>query len=504
MPALLNKTHRVIVFLVFAFYTLPAQTDSEAKKILKQSLKAHTKNWEKESCLTIQGKGTSFNYDHPLNPNKPPEYGYEVKFTVFPADRSFKFYEKRTSSSVREVTKMYIKDQEYVLEKDNHYLATHADDNKRLVAKAMRVTPLLVLNHLLDHFDELAVTLVQPESADHVLSFNDWDNNNWVLTLSKKDKRFLKLERSYYDHFFGDAKEFYEWSDYIDFKGALFPAKFKAGEHNHVLYEYTQQIELSPSEKTLVAEPLSGTSKKSTEGSIDITKDSIVFERIAERIYSIQLPQTNNRLLVAEFTDFLALLEGAYNSKNGDLIVSILKEKFPAKPIRHWSFSHCHGQYIGFSRSMAAIGANIVTTEENSKFINRLCQNPHRLQPDQLQQKPASPIFKLVENGKAVIEDTSMRLEVYNIGPNHTEEYMTFYFPKQKILFVGDLCWIEEANEPRKLPGRTAKFYESVANDLKLDIETVYVSWPLKGYKTRTVVPFKLLSDSYALTAPNK
>ena len=70
-------------------------------------------------------------------------------------------------------------------------------------------------------------------------------------------------------------------------------------------------------------------------------------------------------------------------------------------------------------------------------------------------------------------------MTIYNVESDHTDEYLVFHFPRQKLLLTGDLLFFRGSEQP--LRGRSKKLCTTLAN-LALDVETMLVTWPLEGY----------------------
>ena len=116
----------------------------------------------------------------------------------------------------------------------------------------------------------------------------------------------------------------------------------------------------------------------------------IAFTELAPHLFTIDLAPLSSRVMVAEFADYVVVIEGAYNARIGDLLVRAIHQKF-GKPIRYFAFSHLHGQYIGSTRSFVAEGARIVVPETTAPMIVDIAKAPVTLQPDALSKAPRAP-----------------------------------------------------------------------------------------------------------------
>jgi hypothetical protein len=95
------------------------------------------------------------------------------------------------------------------------------------------------------------------------------------------------------------------------------------------------------------------------------------------------------------------------------------------------------------------------------------------------------------------ITDGKFEMKIYFIGKKseHTNDYLIYYFPSEKLLFQDDLVWIAKEGEIEKAGGRQAGLYNAV-KELGLDIKIIIQSWPVADYGVKTVIPFADLEKS--------
>ncbi|MGH8016021.1 MAG: hypothetical protein ACREBV_07515, partial [Candidatus Zixiibacteriota bacterium] len=221
-----------------------------------------------------------------------------------------------------------------------------------------------------------------------------------------------------------------------------------------------------------------------------ISEKDIKFTQIAANLFSIDLASINTRVMVAEFIDFLVVLEGAYNSRNCDLLALKIQEHFQ-KPVKYFAFSHLHGQYIGGARSWVAEGATVIVPPTTVKLIEEMVNTPHDLQPDALTRNPKPLSITTAKEGRR-IDDATNALEIYNIESGHTDEYFIFYFPRQKVLMNGDLLFYRPG---QPLSDRSQKLCQAVQK-LGLDVDSYVCTWPLTGYDTKNIVTKAEMQDA--------
>lgn len=209
----------------------------------------------------------------------------------------------------------------------------------------------------------------------------------------------------------------------------------------------------------------------------------LVLQPLAPGVHALELPGLNARVFVVEFRDFLAVLEGTYNSLVGDRVVQALVSL--NKPIRYFSFSHLHGQYIGGVRSFVAAGATVLVTPGVAPLVEQLLSAPSSLRPDALQAKPRPARIEAVDDRYRVQDADNELIVIHNRNSEHTNEYLNFYLPRQKILLSGDLFFYRSG---RPVTGRSKTFCGTVQR-LGLAVDMVYVTWPLSGFNIQTAIP---------------
>ncbi len=182
---------------------------------------------------------------------------------------------------------------------------------------------------------------------------------------------------------------------------------------------------------------------------------------------------THNIMFVA-FNDYVLVLEAPEQiiyGNNSALAIKKIKETLPGKPIKYLVLTHHHADHAGGFREYVAEGATIVTTAGNKNFLERAAAVDSSLLPATAKRKP---VIEVLENKKRVFQDSNHVVELYDVGPNpHANEMIVAYFPKEKILFQGDLL---NANANGSIPiaqDTTLSFSERL-EQLGLNVEKIY------------------------------
>ena len=222
-----------------------------------------------------------------------------------------------------------------------------------------------------------------------------------------------------------------------------------------------------------------------------IHPEDVTFREIAPGLFAADLKPSNSRVFVAEFDDFLFVIEGAYNDRNVSSIVARVRERWPSKRVRFFSFSHIHGQYIGGMRSWVDAGAEVITTRSGAGVAREIADSTHGASG------PMKAKIDVVE-ARAAWKDDTNELVAFNIDSQHTDDYLVFYFPRTKTLLAGDLLCHRGPDKP--LRGRSKHLCETLPK-LGVDVEQIHITWPLDGYGCISPVRFDDFVKSCAVPA---
>jgi glyoxylase-like metal-dependent hydrolase (beta-lactamase superfamily II) len=142
--------------------------------------------------------------------------------------------------------------------------------------------------------------------------------------------------------------------------------------------------------------------------------------------------------IVAEFDDYIMMLEAGQSQARAQLYIDEIKRQFPGKPIRYVWNSHPHGDHTPGIPAVVAEGATVIAQANAVEFFQRALNTPRTLLDDTLARSPRRVRVDSVED-KRVYTDGTRTVEFYHIYPApHSNALMVAYFPQEKILFQGD------------------------------------------------------------------
>ena len=220
-----------------------------------------------------------------------------------------------------------------------------------------------------------------------------------------------------------------------------------------------------------------------TRASVDpdsLSGEAVIGTAIAPGVWPVDMSDVDSRSLVVEFADYLAVIEAAVSSANGERLVDAIKLRWPSKPIRYALVSHHHPHYIGGLRALIAEGATVVTTPGNEALVRQIAAYSFRLRPDRLARSPR-PLSLRTFDTRFELADATNRLVAVNIGERsqHTAEFAVFWLPQARLLFETEQGWVT-ANGTLRASRRAAKLLATVDEE-HLDVDRFVQSWPMRG-----------------------
>jgi hypothetical protein len=333
---------------------------------------------------------------------------------------------------------------------------------------------------LLAHRFKKTLAWVGEDKLQQILAFNDLTGTRFNFYLDKSTGRLNKVTQLAYHELYGDYLDVitYEYSDGNTFT----PNKVSHYERGllEAMYQY-QNFKPNPIVDSAFVKAICPTC---TMAELGTGKPKLTFTKIDEKLGIIALEHLDNKVLLAEFESYLVVFEAPRNVEAGKAIIAFLKEKYPNKPIKYLAVSHHHPDHAGGLNAFVDIGASIITTPGNQAFFNKLLNATHTLKAENgMKAKPAS--FKMVPPKTAFnLTDPSNSVKIIEAGEgtDHVKEFLFFYFPQQKLLFVGDLVLFPEEGVMDQ--SQRALSVHNLIKTQQLNVEKIYTSWPLHNQKT--------------------
>lgn len=480
-----RKSASIFAFLLLHYSKIFAQTSTtanyyQADSILHKILQKYNSYFSYNKLIKFYFEGQEFTTGHFSLPNQYDTS--EISCTITSLNNKDELIELETS----EGEKKYFANN--LFSKDTSYSTYYNDSipkkwNKDLLQFTYMYLPYKALELLLENKNSLHCIKA---NSNNILGFNDKSGNKYYLYTDSKTNEINKVERLEYDEIFGDIVQEITYYKYKNSNGLLVPLRIEHRKNN-----FPQRI---LNYKSLDAKPLIDTQliKKydslyfsSQIGVGEKKKGSYELDTIASNLYILKLKSFNNKILVAEYKNFLAIIEAPKSLEVGRGIIAYLKGKFPAKKIRYCFVSHHHPDHAGAITAFMENNSTIVTTEKNRGYFNSISrQKSTRLFDSKDLTMPNKISYDIIPpDSQKIFFNEEYPLKVYERGKStfHTNEYLFFYFPFQKILFVGDLVYFPP-NIVVKQSKRAYSIFKLITEE-NIPVEKIYTSYPLNGVK---------------------
>ncbi|MBZ5634323.1 MAG: MBL fold metallo-hydrolase [Acidobacteriia bacterium] len=181
--------------------------------------------------------------------------------------------------------------------------------------------------------------------------------------------------------------------------------------------------------------------------------------------------------VVANFKDYIIVIEGPSGDMRADQIIGEAKRLVPGKPIKYVINTHAHFDHSQGLRDFVAEGATIITNQGNKGYFEKVLANPHTLVPDNLQKKNPKPKIKVEYVGdKKVLTDGTHTIELHRVmNSTHNSAMLMAYLPAQKALIEADEFNVLNPVPTAPVPNPNQYQVNLLANieRLKLDVDRI-------------------------------
>jgi len=215
----------------------------------------------------------------------------------------------------------------------------------------------------------------------------------------------------------------------------------------------------------------------------------------ADKIYTTSAGGYN--VLFVDFNDHIFVMETPGNDRVSLQAIEQIKKTIPNKPIKYVAVTHHHDDHAGGIRTYMAEGATLIVAPGEEAFFKKVSAVRFSADPDTLTRNPREPKFEPLQNGKRVLTDGTMTVEIYDIGKGpHTEEMLVAYFPEQKFIYQGDLL-NRPGNGDAPIANDTSVHFLNWIDSKKLPVE---MTIPVHGPPT-TIADFRKAVEEMKLKA---
>lgn len=471
------------LLLCFSFFNIVAQTKENYQKalhILKQTQEATGKG---SSSILITAKGTIHNLGHYATPEMTQDLPIEETYAFFVPQQVY-----HLRSSMQRSGRTFVKSK--ISKQDSLYSIGYYDQtfNKGISSDFSFEIAKALPSELLEfaYKNRQSLRYLGEQNDYFLLSFNYKSNQAISLFINKRSNLLEKIETLSYDNIYGDTSIITEYKDYSNKNGLKVPQQRVDYEYGKVERELTYndiRFDVKPDTNDLKIKWLPPSFQNKLLDNVN-NKERIVLEKIAPMIDLLKIESQNNKVLVAQFKDFVALFETPAGIFLNQQILDEVRKKYPEKPLRYIFATHHHPDHAGGIRTFANMPITLITTQGNEEYFKKLLSTSHSLGNGIVTQNTLMKFDFVPLQGQKTWSDEQNEVIAYEIGKSttHTNEHLVYYFPKTKILWTGDLLFFYANDKIYPAGERGKSVYDLIINK-KLDVEKIYTSWPLNGQK---------------------
>ena len=445
----------------------------------------------------FQFSARSRRFGHLSRPWETTQQALEGTFLV--DNGEFKLDEAVARTNGATETQLAYSDESLWMSRDGVATNTTVSNHRNYLKKSCRYTPQLLLQHCLialkseaEQEKESGLSAEEIPSlaliGNELILKSSYHNEEFHIRFSVNDSTLNSITWHGHHEFWGNENTVFTYTRTSDGQDHCFPQQVRETQFDTVTFHCEINAGDKGSELDLIEIP-EGHVLKTAAAQPEFKME---VKEFSERIRLLELSHTDSRSLLVEFDEFLMVIDAPTTSLNGQFMIDRIKELEPVKPIKYFAFGHHHPHYLGGVRAFIANGTTIISPKTVSQYVRQLASHDFSRHPDRLQNQPLALNMTVFEN-ELEIGDENYKIKMFDIGQAslHTNDYLLFYFPTERLLFQDDGIWV------RKSPGlnaRTKATYAEIVK-LKLDIEKCVQGWPTQHYGVQTVLNFKELVE---------
>jgi len=368
-------------------------------------------------------------------------------------------------------------------------------DRQNFLFASPRYSPAPVLQEFL-RTPQSQFIRVRHGALDTISYFAD-SSRKITVVIDPKQNNVVSLDLLEADDFFGDVQHHFEYQ---------YTGTAKARYPNHVTERQfgviTEDITIARQAVRADSTPL--VSKMPEDYDLgeaeEIPAESIREGKWDDHIRFFELRNAESRVLIVNFSDYLLIAEAPESPENGELILKHVHALFPNKPVRYFLFGHHHPSYLGGVRAMVHEGVTVLALPQDTAYVRFIIDAPHTLKPDSLSLDP-KPLKLALLDTDATFTDGIDTMRIFKLGARskHTDDYLVYYFPHERMLFEDDLLAIDPAKPLRACNDRELGVYAGIG-DFHLDPDVIVQSWPIRK-QGDMVIPYSILKACAEMTA---
>lgn len=307
----------------------------------------------------------------------------------------------------------------------------------------------------------IASNVGRDASGDAVVSVHMPDSVTYAVHVDGSNNLIRQIDFTEDRGPFGDVAKERTFSDYRQVAKLRLPFVVTTREMGFITEKLawstmTVAVPLEESLFTIPAVFQSSAQKLARASSVPVS-----VTKLADGVFFGEGLHLNN--MWVEFRDFVLVAEGPGHELHSEAVLRKIRETSGGKPVGYLVNTHHHADHSGGIRTYAALGATILTQQNNEAAIRQILDRPHTLKPDRLTRSGIRPKVDPVGERKT-ISDGSRTVELLHVPNPHANGHLLVYLPKEKILFTSDMFHVLQGQTASAKPHgpHTRMFYDAV------------------------------------------
>lgn len=465
----------IIIFIPIISFSQTTANYQKALSILKKSINV-TGSTVPDNLL-ITSKGVIHNLGHYEVPGKTKDIPFEETDAFFQKEQSG-YMRSTILNNNYSFVELAVTKQDSVYKKGFYDNKLSKEKNTDLAFELARKIPIKLLQLAWISWSSLRYL-----GGDKLYDWLSFGSKPVTLFINKKTQLLERTEYLGYDGLYGDVVFATEYKGLkVDnrIKMPVSRIDYEYGKPEREITYGNLRSDVKPDTSDLKIGLVPEYFRKKMAESM-VVNDSLIFQKIAPNIDLIRIESQNNKMLVAEFADFIALFEAPAGIELNSQILEELHKKYPTKPLKYLFVTHHHPDHAGGIKAYASLPITLVTTIGNQEYFKDLMKKLHTLNKTNTNDVQNLKIDFVPLNGERRFTD---KIVAYEIGKStdHTDEHLVYYFPESKIIWTGDLLSFRSDGRITPVGQRGKAIYELI-NSKNLAVDRIYTSWPLRGQK---------------------